>query len=76
MHVMNAESERSCLRRIARKERQKLQALEDQRRLAKTKMRERKLRKMEQLMEEATAVPVISLKATFCIFRSNLSFVR
>lgn len=39
--------------RIARKERRKQEALEDQRRIAKTKMREKKIRKLERLMENS-----------------------
>jgi hypothetical protein len=44
-------------RKAARKERRKHEALEDQRRLATSKMREQKLRKMERLMEDAAATP-------------------
>ncbi len=47
--------------RIARKERRKHEALEDQKRLAKTKMREDKLRRMERLMEGAASPPHLVL---------------
>ena len=47
--------------RIARKERRKHEALEDQKRLAKTKMREEKLRRMERLMEGTASPPQLVL---------------
>lgn len=51
-------------RKIARKERRKHEALEDQKRLAKTKMREDKLRRMERLMEGAASPPQLMLKGS------------